>query len=290
MDPNKQVYLAETSGWQRGLYRDIIQTMGWYGSPWRVLMYHEPRLTRYVWGQIKPIVQTREFAAFEAAWRDTLISAVEPELPQYGPHDVDVTPSEFTELQAQLARFDYTIPRHMPFFEIMDRRLNGRDVGTAEMTEAATSPYPASFGDNRGSFPSLLPMDDAREVLQETIPEAHRDNFGEMVPSAWRCYAQWPQYLDHAWTDLESLVDSEAFEAASEDALSLVDTYVDRISHTPQVDPQSLTAMGFSDETVDELQDLFAMIKSGADKLTPLVPIHAETVDAAGERHALKYP
>lgn len=291
MDLTEQVYRSDVSGWRRGLYEDITETMGFVGSPFRILLYHEPRFVRYMWGQLKPIVQTREFAAFVSTWRDTLISALEPELPRYGPNEVGLAPSEFTELQAQFARFDIAGPRYQTVFEIVDRQLNGRDVDTnEEMTEATTAPCPPSFDRNRGNVPTFLPMDEARDVLQRTVPAEQRDNFGEMVPSGWRCFAQWPEYLEQAWTELETLVNSDAFESACEESLSLVDTYIDRVPYTPAVGPRPLSTMGFTEETITELQAFFAAYKDSAQDFIPLLPTHAATVDAAGERNALTFP
>lgn len=287
MDNSKQVYVAEATGWQRGLYKDIEQTTGMVGSLWRTQMYHVPEFLQFAWGQVKPVFQTREFAAFERAWRNTLLSAVEDDLPRYDvPAEVDLDPSEFYELRGQLSRFDYIAPRYYTAFELLHRRINGDPVGTESVSEAATTPFNERPDHVRGHQPTMLPQDEARPM----VPDSLGADFGEMVPTEYRSMAQWPSYLDRLGTDLEPILDSDAFETAREESHSLVETYLDRLPYTPKIDPVTLTAMGFDEETVAKLQDLFAKFKRGGPQLMPLLPIYAATVDVAGERHPLTFP
>lgn len=170
MDPTKQLYESQARGWQRGLYEDIKQTLRApiVNSIWRIQMFHTPQLLRYVWGQLKPVFETCEFAAFTVAYRDTLLTAVETELPGYNPATVDLAPSAFTELQGQLATFDIVSPRLIVLFKLMDRRLNDRPVGTSveNMGKAATAPYPAWLDRDRGRSPSMLPQDETRAATK----------------------------------------------------------------------------------------------------------------------------
>lgn len=290
MDQTQQIYESETSGWQRGIYEDIEQTTGIVGSIWRTVMYHEPEFLRYAWGQIKPLFLTREFAAFEIAWRDTLISGAEPDVPRYEPDDVGVSSSEFRELQGQLARYDLAIPRYMVAFETMDRLLDGREVGIETPSEGATTPYPDWLDRDYGRQPTKLPNDEAREILGDIFPVDHVGGLEGMVPSGYRSWSRWPSYLNRVWTDLESTVNSDAFAVAQQDARSLVDTYVNQVAYTPKVDPETLLAMGYDEETVGDLQDLFATFNAGAFEFATLVPLYAATLDVLGERHALTFP
>lgn len=290
MDRTEQVYESETTGWRRGIYEDIKGTAGIVGSIWRSVMYHEPEFLRHAWGQLKPLFGTREFAAFEIAWRDTLVSAAEPDLPRYEPDDVGVPPSGFRELQGQLARYDLAVPRYLVTFEAMDRLLDGREVGTETPTEAATAPYPEWLDRDRGRQPTKLPNDEAREILRDLLPDGHLGGLEGMVPSGYRSWARWPSYLERAWTDLEPVVGSDVFEAARGDARSLIDAYVDRVAYTPKVDPGTLASMGYDGETIADLHELFASFNSGAFEFVTLVPVYAATLDALGERHALTFP
>lgn len=289
MDPTQQLYEAQAHGWQRGLYEDIKRTLRApiVNSIWRIQMFHTPQLLRYAWGQLKPIFETREFAAFTVAYRDTLLTSVEKDLPGYDPATVDLAPSAFTELQGQLATFDIVSPRLIVLFKIMDRRLNDRPVGTnaEDSGEAVTAPYPEWLDHDRGRSPSMLSQDETRAAMPDTLA----GNFGEMVPSIYRCLAQWPSYLNRAWDDLAPLLQSDTFEMAREDALELADIYLDRLAYTPRVDPTSLTEMGFEKSTVDELQNLFANFNSSGSEVVPLLPVYARTVGASGDRDALTF-
>lgn len=290
MDPTEQLYESQARGWQRGLYDDIKRTLRApiVNSIWRIQMFHTPQFLRYAWGQLKPVFETREFAAFTVSYRDTLLTAVENELPGYDPATVDLAPSAFTELQGQLATFDVVSPRLIVLFKLMDRRLNDRPVGTntEDAGEAATAPYPEWLDSDRGRSPTMLSQGEARAAMPDTLA----GNFDEMVPSIYRCLAQWPSYLDRAWDDLAPLLQSDTFQTAREEALDLADTYLDRLAYTPRVDPTSLAEMGFDESTVSELQDLFASFNSIGSEVVPLLPVYARTVEASGDRDALTFP
>jgi hypothetical protein len=289
MDPTKQLYEPEAHGWQHGLYADIKRTLRApiVNSIWRTQMFHTPQFLRYAWGQLKPVFETREFAAFTVAYRDTLLTAVESELPGYDPATVNLAPSAVTELHGQLATFDVVSPRLIVLFKLMDRRLNDQAVGTnvEDAGEAATAPFPERLDRDRGRPPTMLPQDKSRAAMPDTLA----GNFDEMVPSIYRCLAQWPSYLERAWNDLAPLLQSDAFETAREEALDLADTYLDRLASTPRVDPATLTEMGFDESTIGELQDLFAMFNANGSKVVPILPVYAATVGAAGKRDVLTF-
>lgn len=288
MDPTEQVYEAEASGWQRGLYDDVKGTLRApiVNSIWRTQMHHAPEFLRYAWGQIKPVFETRAFAAFSVEYRDRLLSAVDDDLPSYDPATVGLDPGEFTELRGQLAAFDAVNPRLIVLFELLDRRLNGRAVGTAfDGSASATAPFPSWLDGDRGRPPTMLPQDEARAAL----PDDLTGDFGEMVPSIYRCLAQWPPYAERAWTDLAPLVEGNAFETARGEALELAGTYLDRLAYTPQIDPETLERAGFDEETVTDLQDLFSTFYSSGVAVVPLLSVYAATVGAAGERDALAF-
>jgi len=288
MDPTAQLAEAEATDLQRGLYEDIRETFRApiVNSIWRTLSAHDPALTRYVWGQLKPAFETREFAAFSVAFRDRTLSAAEPDSPRYDPADVDLEPAAFTELRGQAATFDVVAPRLAILFALMDRRLNDRPVGTDAAGASATAPFPSWLDRDRGRPPTMLPQDEARTAL----PNALAGGFGEMVPSVYRCFAQWPGYLDRAVADLEPVLESDSFETARADAVDLVETYLDRLPYTPRVDPAGLAGVGVDEETVADLRDLFGTFRAGGEELMPLLHVYVATVGAAGERDVLSFP
>jgi len=289
MDLSQQVYESDATGWQRGLYDDVKATLRapTVNSIWRVQMAHEPEFLRYAWGQLKPIYETRAFAAFSVAYRDALLSGVEDALQSYEPAEVDVSPSAFAELRGQVATFDAVSPRLVVLFELMDRRLNGRPVGTDfDGTEAATAPFPDWLDADRGRPPTMLPQDAARRAL----PASLADSLGELVPSIYRLLAQWPSYLERAWRDLEPVFDGDAYAAARGEALDLVDAFVDRVPYAPRVDPDALRAAGFDDGTIADVRALYDTFHDIGTQVVPKLPVFAATVGAAGERDALSFP
>lgn len=287
MDPTEQVYEPDATALQCGLFADIRQTFRApiVNSIWRTLLANEPELTRYVWGQIKPAFQTREFAAFTVAHRDRVISTLEPDLPQYDPADIDIGPAAFTELREQLAAFDVVSPRLTVLFCLMNRRLNDRPVGTERAGEPATAPFPEWLDADRGRPPTMVSQKEARSA----IPPGLAEGFGEMVPSVYRCLAQWPPYLERVDTDLRPIIESGRYEDASRKAFELAETYLDRLPYTPRVDPDGLADQGVDTETIEELCALFETFLSGGKKVLPLLHIYAATVGAAGERRTLTF-
>lgn len=288
MDPTEQIPEADATGFQRGLYADVRATFRTplVNSIWRTLLANEPELTRYVWGQTKPAFETREFAAFSVAFRDRILSAIEPDLPRYGPSNVDIDPAEFAELRGQLAAFDVVAPRLALLFALVTRRLDGRPVGTEDVGEAAAAPFPAWLDADRGRPPTMVSHEEARAA----VPDDLARDFGEMVPSIYRCLAQWPTYLERADGDLRPALGSASYRDARQDAFGLVETYLDRLPYTPRLDPDGLAAVGTAPETIDELGDLFQMFLEGAREVLPLLHVYTATVGAVGERRGLAFP
>lgn len=287
MDPTVQVFEADATPLQRGLYDDVRTTFRApiVNSIWRTLVAHEPDLARYVWGQIKPVFETREFAAFTVAFRDRVLAAAGSDLPLYDPGDVDLDPAAFTELRGQLATFDVVAPRLAVLFCLMDRRLHDRPVGTDVSGAAATEPFPAWLDRDRGRPPSMVSQEETRAVL----PDDLGGSFGEMVPSIYRCLAQWPSYLERSTTDLQSVFESVAFDDVGTVAFDLAETYLDRIPYTPRVDPSGFVDVGEDEMTVAELRDLFETFRAGGEAVLPLVHVYAATVGSEGEREGLVF-
>ena len=289
MDLDKQIYESDAQGWQRGLYEDIKDTFRapTVNSIWRAQMYHYPELLRYIWGQIKPVFQTWDFAAFTVAYRDELLSAIEEDVPQYDRRTIDIPPHEFRELQGQVATYDSVAPRLFIMFKLMHRRIHGQPVGgSSNRSNRTTRPFPVWLDDNRGRPPTML----SQKAARDAIPDSLAGGLDDMVPSIYRILAQWPKYLDVAWSDLEPIFGSRAFEEASDAVDELADTYLDRLPYTPQVDPQTLSSMGFTDEAISDHRDLYDIFDEEATSVVVRLPIYAETVGVTGERDALQYP
>lgn len=289
MDTTRQLHEHEATGWQRGLYEDVRRTFRVPFVNWifRTAMANEPEFTRYAWGQVKPVFQTRAFAEFSVAYRDAALDSLEKEesLPTYRCPEAGVSPAEYAELRGQLATFDIVAPRLAVLFEMMDRALHDEGVGTDPSTRrAATRPYPDWLDHDRGRQPSLVddPPADAADTA-DRIRAFH--GFDDTLPSIYRCLLQWPTFANRVWDDVEPRLESEAFERACDRTADLVDEFVTESPYRPQLAPTTLSGVGFDDETIEAVQGLFRTFNTGpVETVIPALPVWAACVGSAGER------
>ena len=295
MDTSAQVYEVDATGWQRGLYDDVRATFRAPIVNWifRTTMANYPEFLRYAWGQVKPIFETRGFAASSVEYRDGVLSAVEEgpdELSVYRRSDVDVPPGEFAELRGQLATFDVVAPRLAVLFEVMDRGLQGERLGQEPATDrATTAPFPDWLDADRGTDPTMLPVEGVPEDAADAVAAIQRfHGIEEGLPSIYRCLAQWPEYLVRAWADLEPVFRGDGFETAVERANATAARYVDEIPYSPRLAPDDLRERGFEDAVIEDVQDLFREFNRGAiETVIPALPVLARTLDVEGERTSL---
>lgn len=287
MDPSRQLHESDATGWRRGLYDDIKHTFRAPIVNWvfRTAVANQPAVTRYAWGQVKPIFETRAFAQFTVEYRDAVLSALDvPDtIRRYRPVEIGVTPAEFRELQGQLATYDIVAPRLAVLFETMDRALHGDLDPDPPDERAVTAPFPAGLDRDRGVSPTLL--DDTPAELTETVDAIQSfHGLGDQLPSVYRTLAQWPSALETMWTDLEPRFESDEFEAACDATAHAVREFVDDVPYTPRLAPDALTSL-FADDTVTELQTLFRTFNTGpVATVLPTLPVFAAAVDAEGPR------
>lgn len=291
MDAAKQLLEEEATGWQRGVYDDIKATFRAPIVNWifRSLMANQPGFTRYLWGQVKPVLLTAGFAECSVAYRDTVLTRVEEDgmLPAYQPGSVGVSPAAYRELCAQVETFDVVAPRLAVFFALVDHGFRGDGVPPEpDQSRNATAPFPAWLDNDRGRSPTMLDVDSIpAEItgLIEEIQEFH--GVGSGIPSVYRCLAQWPSYLETAWTDLESRFTSQSFRTAREEAGRLVEEFVTTTPYHPRISPADLEGIGLGAQEITELQELFERFVTGpAQSVVPALPVYAATVGATGAR------
>lgn len=293
MDPTVQLLRHEATGWRAGVYDDIERTLRApvVNSVWRVAMAHEPALFCHVWTHLKPVFETRRFAALSVAYRDAVCSGVEAAVDtKLAPTDLAVAPEAVTELRGQLATFDVVAPRLAVTFELCDRLLNGGPVATDPAADrAATAPFPEWLDADRGRRVTLAGMDAAAEAAPETVAAVrdHHD-LGPMLPSVHRCLAQWPAAFERLWSHLAPAFDTAAYAAATGRADDLVDAFVRGLPVAPALTPEALEAAGFDADAVGALGDHFAAFNAGAGGVLPTLHAYAAAVDASGERDALR--
>lgn len=291
MDTSEQLYPEEASGWQRGLYDDVRATfrapvVNWI---WRTLTANEPAFARYLWGQVKPVFETRAFASLTVDYRDSVLSTVEDAvaLPSYRRADLGVSPAEYGELRGQVATFDVVAPRLAVLFRLVNRSLRGDGVSASPAPGvAATSPFPAWLDADRGRPPTMVPFDEFGDDVAETAAAFQSfHGFETGLPSVYRCLAQWPSFFTALWRDLGPVLESETYEDACEQTDDLVDTFVDEVAYAPRLDSASLAAAGFADETVTDVRALFQQFDEGpVATVLPALHLWPATVDASGER------
>lgn len=293
MDTSAQLYESEAAGWKRGLYEDAKATFRAPVVNWifRTLMANDPALTRYLWGQVKPVFETRAFAEASVAYRDAVLSAVEREIgggiPTLRYADLGVSPAEFAECRGQLATFDVVIPRLAVFFEVVHRSLSGGVVGdTPDERRAATEPMPPRFDADRGRPPTMVDAEDVPAELDGVVDEIRAfHGFESNLPSVYRCLAQWPDALEPLWEALDPRLNSEAFDDACADAGAVVSDYVEHLPYRPRLSPADLDAVGADADAVADLFERFA--RGPVKTVLPAVPLFAAAVDVAGRRNGL---
>jgi hypothetical protein len=287
MDTDRQLHEQGATGWQRGLYDDITHTFRAPIVNWifRTVTANEPAFTRYLWGQVKPVFETRAFAEFSVAYRDAVLAATDDDerLPRYRPTDVRLDPAAYRELRGQLATYDVVAPRLAALFEVADRGLHGDLDPEPGADYAATAPFPDGLDRDRGLAPTLV--DDTPSELDGTVGAIRSfHGFEDGLPSIYRTLAQWPSYLDRAWNDLEPRFESAAFGEACEAVAELTDEFVGSLSHAPRLAPADLAGR-FDEGAVSGVQDLFRTFNTGpVETVLPALPVWAATVDADGRR------
>lgn len=292
MDTSAQLYETDATGWKRGLYDDVRETFRAPIVNWifRTTMANYPEFLRYAWAQVKPVFETRAFAAYTVAYRDAVLSAVEAgsgAIPVYRRSDVDVAPAEFAELRGQVGAFDVVAPRLAVFFEVMDRGLHGEPLGERPASgRAATAPFPDWLDADRGRPPTMVPTEEVPPAAEDAVAAIQGfHGIDEGLPSVYRCLAQWPGYLDRAWGDLAPVLDGDGFDDAVERADDVVGEHVDRIPYSPRLAPEDLRGLGLDDGTVEDVQGLFRAFNTGAiETVIPALPVFARTLDVEGER------
>ncbi|MFB6171172.1 MAG: halocarboxylic acid dehydrogenase DehI family protein [Haloarculaceae archaeon] len=283
MDLTAQVYEAEATGWRRGLYADVTATFRAPFVNWifRTTMANYPSLLRYAWGQVKPIFQTRAFGQVSADYRDAVLSPVD--LPTYRRADLGLPPAEYRELCGQLATFDVVAPRLAVLFETVDRGLSGDLSPDPRPDRAATEPLPAWLDADRGRSPTMTAVDPEAEGAFGATVASIRDvhDLGPVLPSIYRCLAQWPGYLTTAWPAVEDALD--ALDRPT--VFAEVASFVDALPYRPRLSPADLEAAGFETETTEDLRGVFDAFNQGPDgTVLPAIHLHAATVGASGHR------
>ncbi|MFC5971541.1 halocarboxylic acid dehydrogenase DehI family protein [Halomarina salina] len=284
MDTSEQLYEQDATGWRRGLYDDVKRTFRAPIVNWifRTAVANAPAFTRYAWGQVKPLFETRGFARVSVRYRDAVRSSLD--LPTYRRAETGVSPAEFAELRGQLATFDVVAPRLAVLFETMDRALHADHDPTPTDERWATRPYPDWLDRERGSPPTMV--DTPPEDLAETVDSLRAfHGFEGDLPSIYRCLAQWPTFLDTLWTDLEPVFEGDGFDEACERSSEVVDEFVSNAPYRPRLAPDDLRALGMGDDAIEGVQGLFRQFNTGpVETVLPALPALAATVDASGER------
>ncbi|MDX1748418.1 MAG: halocarboxylic acid dehydrogenase DehI family protein, partial [Halobacteriales archaeon] len=167
MDTSRQLALADATGWERGLYEDLMATFRAPIVNWiiRTLTANEPAFMRYLWGQVKPIFDTRGFATVAVTYRDTILSGIagDSDLSPIDRTTLDLAPETYRDLQGQVATFDIVAPRLAVLFAVLDRGLSGESLGSAfpgDADRSVTAPYPDGLDSGRGLPPRLLDADE----------------------------------------------------------------------------------------------------------------------------------
>lgn len=291
MDTTLQLFEQDATGWRRGVYDDIRSTfrapiVNWI---WRTLMANDPDLTRYLWGQVKPIFDTRAFARCSIRYRDAVLSPIEDEFdhPVYRRADIGTPPADYRELRGQLATYDIVAPRLAVLFDVVHRGLAGEPLGRDPGPgRATTEPYPAWLDTDRGLSPTFLDLDAIPAALDGTVTAIQSfHGFDEGLPSIYRTLAQWPGLLEPLWSDAEPILESDAFDRARTAGEDVIEQYIGDLAYSPRLSPADLGEWGLADDRIRAIDDLFHDFRHGpVETVLPTLHLWARAVDVSGER------
>lgn len=291
MDASKQLYEKDVDGWKRGVYLDIKETFRAPLINWifRSLMANNPEFTRYLWGQVKPVFRTKQFAAFAVEYRDTILSEIEETstIPQYQPSELGVSPAEYKELRRQLRTFDTVAPCLALFFEMAYRGLHDDlPMNAPRDTVDSTAPYTGAKDDHVKESPTMVDATVIPDQLTDTIESLQAFHGIETgVPSIYRCLSQWPDVLQLFWQDLHPVLTGPGFDTADEKISSLLSTQATSLGYSPAISPQVLRARGYEESTITEITEFIDGFYHGpADTVLLTLPIYATVVTASGRR------
>lgn len=291
MDASKQLYEKDADGWEQGVYLDIKETFRAPIINWifRSLMANNPDFTRYLWGQVKPLFLTKEFATFAVEYRDTILSEIEETstIPQYQPGGLGVSPAEYQELRRQLRTFDTVAPCLALFFEVTYRGLHDDlPMNAPQDTVDSTAPFTAASNDRSKGAPTMVDTTAIPEQLSDTIESLQAFHGIENgIPSIYRCLAQWPDVLQTLWQELHPVLTGPRFDTAAEETSSLLATQATSLGYSPAITPEVLRARGYEQSTITEITEFIDGFYHGpADTVLLTLPIYATVVTAGGRR------
>lgn len=281
----------DATGWKYGLYQDVKRT---FRTPIvnaiiRTPMSAAPEVTRYVWGQAKPVFETRAFGEFAAAYREALIEPVEAtfDLPTYNPGNLGLSPGEFRELRGQLYAQVVVYPRLEIMIELLDRGVHGESIGgDPDRRRAATEPLDDDVDRDFLREPTLLDFEDVPEALEPLVPELQEHHgFDDGLATLHRCLAQWPAFLGMAWDDVHPVMTSEAYEGGVDRAYDLATEFVDGLAYAPRIAPEDLQRLGADDDEIERIQGLADTFARGPPRsVFRSIPLYAALVGANGPR------
>lgn len=290
MDTSRELFVEDATGWRRGLYDDVRSTFRAPVVNWifRTAVANEPEATRYLWGQLKPLFDTRALAEAVVGYRDAVVSAVEagPGVPSLDADALGLAAGEDAALRAQLATFDAVVPRLAVLFATVDGALSGTLPAPEEPSYAATAPFPPSMAREGLGAPAMVDLDDVPAAGAGTVADVRSfHGFDDGLPSVYRCLLQWPEAFATAWAAVEPALEHGAFEDATAAGEARVRSFLAGRAYEPRIAPDDLRRAGVDDGAVDALGSLFAEFRYGPVRtVLPAVAIVASALGAGGPR------
>jgi hypothetical protein len=283
IDTSAEVHERDAEGWERGLYADVQRTFRAPVVNWifRTLVANEPAATRYLWGQVKPLFQTRACAVAVDAHREAVRSRVDP--PHLGRERLGLAPAEFRELQGQLATFDAVVPRLSLLFAAADLGLQGESLAAdEEVAPAATRPHGRSGIPPARRAPTMASVGDSEAAVPAVVADVRSfHGFDDELPSVYRCLAQWPDAFRETWDAVAPDLRSDDFEAATDRCGDVAATAVREAAYTPRLAPADFERLGLDGADIEGLQALFATFNRGpVASVLPAVHVLAAALDA----------
>ncbi|MFC0677959.1 halocarboxylic acid dehydrogenase DehI family protein [Lysobacter korlensis] len=195
-----EVMMDEASERIRSVYEDIQRTLR---VPIINLIFrtlaNDPEYFVPAWERTAPVARTRAFEAAADGLRAAAVLDAAPDHPELDRDDIGPL--------ATIRAFNDTIHYVLPKLLLI---VTAWDEGGWNGQSGDERPIPSGIADGTGKAP-MVKMEDASDRVRQLFEREKRAHGHPLVSSYYRVLANWPDFLEPAWTRVEPLVGSEPY-------------------------------------------------------------------------------
>jgi hypothetical protein len=245
---------AEATADVKALYEDIQSTLRVSLVPWpfRVLAAN-PKYFRAVWDALKPTI-TKQFELAADAIRSHAASQTLQTLVGRD-HRAKLRAAGYgggrvQQVQEHVLVFHYANPKLLLIVAVLKEVLEGRPVPVKSVVVTPTG---------RGippGMPKVKRIDQPTGKIAEIFSRIEKTFDLPKVSDEFRALAQWPEYLELAWGELQTIVQSDSYARVIEEIKRIAQQKTQEFPRRVDLGREELRAMGFSDTELREIQSL----------------------------------